>query len=171
MTKVAAIQMNSGAEVAANLALADRLLGDAAADGCALAVLPENFALMPVHGRDKADHAEVPGDGPVQAFLADAAKRHGLWIIGGSMPLISPEEGRVYGACVEELDWSAGEILRCLKEEELDDNTLAQRLAVLAQVQQVTSFLKVCRGYSSVTYVEKGALVTHSEMRFKDLKE
>jgi arylsulfatase A-like enzyme len=30
----------------------------------------------------------------------------------------------VYGACVEELDWSAGEVLRCLKEEGLDSNTL-----------------------------------------------
>ena len=29
-----------------------------------------------------------------------------------------------YGACVEELDWSAGEILRCLKEEGIDDDTL-----------------------------------------------
>lgn len=100
MTKAAAIQMNSGADIAANLALADRLLGDAAADGCSLAVLPENFALMPVHGRDKAKHAEPPGDGPIQSFLADAARRHGLWIIGGSIPLVSPEEERVYGACV-----------------------------------------------------------------------
>lgn len=30
----------------------------------------------------------------------------------------------IYGACVEELDWSTGEILRCLKDEGLDDNTL-----------------------------------------------
>lgn len=91
--------MNSGADVAANLALADRLLGDAASDGCKLAVLPENFALMPERGRDKAKHAEVPGKGPIQAFLEDAALRHGLWIVGGSIPLRSPEAERVYGAC------------------------------------------------------------------------
>lgn len=100
MTRAAAIQMNSGPDVSANLALADRLLGDAAADGCMLAVLPENFALMPTRGRDKAKHAEFPGDGPIQRFLADAAKRHGLWIVGGSIPLSSPDEGRVFGACV-----------------------------------------------------------------------
>ncbi|MDH3747065.1 MAG: carbon-nitrogen hydrolase family protein [Gammaproteobacteria bacterium] len=100
MTRTAAIQMNSGSDVSANLALADRLLSDAAADGCTLAVLPENFALMPTHARDKANHAEWPGDGPIQTFLADAAKRHGLWIIGGSIPLTSPDEKRVYGACV-----------------------------------------------------------------------
>lgn len=99
MTRVAAIQMNSGADVAANLALADRLLGDAADDGCVLAVLPENFALMPMRGRDKAEHAEQVGDGPIQAFLSDAAQRHRIWIVAGSIPLVSPEAERVYGAC------------------------------------------------------------------------
>lgn len=97
--RVAAIQMNSGADVAANLALADGLLADAASDGCVLAVLPENFALMPERGRDKAKHAETPVDGPIQRFLADAAVRHKLWIVAGSMPLASPDAERVYGAC------------------------------------------------------------------------
>jgi nitrilase len=92
--------MNSGADVVANLALADRLIGDAALDGCKLAVLPENFALMPRHGRDKNAHAEEPGGGTIQDFLSDAAKRHGLWIIAGSMPLRSPDKDRVYGASV-----------------------------------------------------------------------
>ncbi len=99
MTRVAAIQMNSGADVAANLAQAERLLGDAAADGCTVAVLPENFALMPARGRDKVKHAEEPGKGPIQEFLGDVARRHKLWVVGGSMPLVSPEPDRVYGAC------------------------------------------------------------------------
>lgn len=99
--RVAAIQMNSGSDVAANLDLAERLLAEASADACALAVLPENFALMPERGTDKAQHAEKPGAGPIQDFLADAARRHGLWVIGGSLPLVSPEIAaeRVYGAC------------------------------------------------------------------------
>jgi len=100
MMRVAAIQMNSGAEVHRNLELAGRLLADAAAADCALAVLPENFALMPGRSRDKSKHAEHPGDGPIQDFLADTAARHGLWIVGGSLPLASPEKERVYGACV-----------------------------------------------------------------------
>jgi len=99
--RIAAIQMNSGADVTANLELADGLLKDAAADGCGLAVLPENFVLMPARGRDKARIAEEPGEGPIHAFLSAAAQRHGLWIIAGSMPLVSPEidAERVYGAC------------------------------------------------------------------------
>ena len=97
--RIAAIQMNSGSNVAANLKLADRLLAEAANDRCRLAVLPENFALMPEHGRDKATHAEQQGGGPIQDLLADVARRHGIWIVGGSIPLVSPEPERVYGAC------------------------------------------------------------------------
>jgi nitrilase len=100
VVRVAAIQMNSGADLAQNLQLVAQLLSDAARDGCALAVLPENFALMPERGRDKSRHAEQPGGGPIQDFVAECAARHGMWIIGGSMPLESPEPERVYGACL-----------------------------------------------------------------------
>ena len=99
--RAAAIQMNSGPDVSANLSLADRLLEEAARDGCQLAVLPENFALMPERGKDKARYAEHPGKGPIQDFLAESARRHELWVVAGSMPLVSPAIGdeRVYGAC------------------------------------------------------------------------
>jgi nitrilase len=97
--RAAALQMNSQADVQANLRLADKLLADAAADGCIVAVLPENFALMPEKGRDKLRHAEEPRRGPIQDFLASAARRHGLWIVAGSMPLVSPDADRVYGGC------------------------------------------------------------------------
>lgn len=99
--RVAALQMNSGSVVDDNLELADSLMGQAAADGCKLVLLPENFALMPERGKDKARYAEEAGSGPIQAFLADRAARHGLWIVAGSMPLVSPEIAaeRVYGAC------------------------------------------------------------------------
>ncbi len=97
--RTAAIQMNSGADVDANLRLADELLSAAADDGCGIAVLPENFALMPARPRDKARHAEEPGAGPIQTFLAEAATRYGMWLVAGSMPLVSPETERVFGAC------------------------------------------------------------------------
>jgi nitrilase len=98
--QAAAIQMNSADDVAANLELADRLLGDAARRGAELAVLPENFALMPRRSREKTAIAEVPGEGPIQAFLTGAAKRHGLWIVAGSIPLKSPDAKRTFGACL-----------------------------------------------------------------------
>ena len=97
--RVAAIQMSSGSDVRRNLETANRLIEAAAADGCEFAVLPENFALMPEKGRDKARHAETPGHGPIQDWLAAAARDTGLWLVGGSIPLASPEPERVYGAC------------------------------------------------------------------------
>lgn len=100
MDRVAAVQMNSGADVAGNLELAGGLLGTAAERGARLAVLPENFALMPARGRDKSRHAEAEGDGPIQAFLAETAARLGLWIVGGSIPLATNDRDRVYGATV-----------------------------------------------------------------------
>ena len=97
--RVAAIQMNSGPDVAANLDLAERLLADAAGDGAELAVLPENFAIMGKKGRDKLAHAEESGSGPIQAFLARMSRQNAMWVVAGSIPLASPEAERVYGAC------------------------------------------------------------------------
>ncbi len=98
--KAAAIQMNSSAEVDSNLELAGTLLESAADAGAQLAVLPENFALMPRRSAAKTALAEAPGKGPIQDFLADAAARLGLWIVAGSIPLKSPEADRTYGACL-----------------------------------------------------------------------
>lgn len=100
MARIAALQMNSGAGVRENLEQAARLLAEAADAGCDLAVLPENFALMPARGRDKSEHAEREGDGPIQAFLSETAARLGLWIAGGSIPLASDDPKRVFGATV-----------------------------------------------------------------------
>ena len=50
-----------------------------------------------------------------------------------------------------------------------DDADTAVTKQILDQIQQGAEFLKVFRGYSSVTYVEDEALVTHGELRFEDL--
>jgi predicted amidohydrolase len=97
---VAAIQMQSGADVAANLAAASRMLAAARAQGAQLAVLPENFALMGMRETDKLAVAEGEGGGPIQDFLADRARKLGLWIVGGTMPLRTHEANRVAAACL-----------------------------------------------------------------------
>ena len=73
--RVAALQMTSGAEVAANLAQAASLLEEAAASGARLAVLPENFSFLGLKDADKRAVAEADGAGPVQEFLAASARR------------------------------------------------------------------------------------------------
>ena len=96
--RVAAIQMSSGADVDANLRAADALVAEAAAAGATLAVLPENFALMGAHARDKLAAQERDGSGPQQDFLAQAARRHRMHLIGGSVPLSSETPDRVWQA-------------------------------------------------------------------------
>ncbi|HSW13031.1 MAG TPA: carbon-nitrogen hydrolase family protein [Solimonas sp.] len=96
---VAAIQMNSSDEVSANLAVAEQLLREAARRGAWLAVLPENFAFMGAREADKLAHAEAPGRGPIQAFLAAISRELRLWIVAGTIPMAVPEEPkRVYAA-------------------------------------------------------------------------
>jgi nitrilase len=85
--KIAAIQMVSSTEVAENLAHAEARIAEAAAGGAELVALPEYFCLMGRNDRDKLAIAERPGDGPIQAWLAQQAARHGLWLIGGTLPL------------------------------------------------------------------------------------
>ncbi len=95
MKKIAAVQMVSGPDVAANLATARRLLEDAARQGAQLAALPEYFCLMGMHDSDKLALAEDDGAGHIQAMLATAARELGLWIIGGTLPLKSATPARV----------------------------------------------------------------------------
>jgi deaminated glutathione amidase len=96
--KVAAVQMTTGPDVTANLARAGELLEQAAQQGARLAVLPENFAFMGLADADKRKVAETEGDGPIQSFLADTARRLKLWIVGGTAPVRVPGEGRVAAA-------------------------------------------------------------------------
>jgi nitrilase len=95
---IAAIQMTSGADVTANLEQARSLLEAAAARGARLAVLPENFSFMGLKDSDKRDIAEADGDGPVQLFLSETARRLGLWIVAGTTPLRVGTDGRVAAA-------------------------------------------------------------------------
>ncbi len=100
MSRVAAIQMASGPNIGANLIEAERLIGMAVEDGAELLVLPENFALMGLTEADKVKACEVQGTGPIQDFLSRQAAAHGVWVVGGTVPLRSPEAGKVYAACM-----------------------------------------------------------------------
>lgn len=101
--KLAAIQMVSGVERDANLARARALLEAAARQGAELAVLPEYFCLLGRHEGDKLALRETPGQGPIQDFLAQAARELQLWIVGGTLPLdggvpTGDEEPRAYNS-------------------------------------------------------------------------
>jgi nitrilase len=93
--KIAALQTVSGTDVAANLEAARTLLAQAAGAGAELAVLPEYFCLMGQRDRDKLAVRERFGGGAVQDFLAAQARALGLWIVGGTLPLVADSEEHV----------------------------------------------------------------------------
>ena len=94
--KIAALQTVATPDVNRNLDAAARLISEAARQGAQLVALPEYFCLMGRHDSDKLTIAEMPGDGPIQRFLALQAQQHGLWLIGGTLPLrgATPEHAR-----------------------------------------------------------------------------
>ena len=85
--KAAAIQMTSTRDVQQNLAEAQRLIRSAAEQGAELVVLPENFSFLGSTDAERVAAVEPFGDGPAQRFLAEAAERHGIWLVGGTIPI------------------------------------------------------------------------------------
>jgi len=117
--KLATVQMVSAATVRGNLERALTLLTEAAAAGAELAVLPEYFCLLGHKDTDKLAVREPFGSGPIQQFLADAARSLKLWVVGGTLPLVieqgsaDDKERRVHnsslvfspgGECVQRYD-------------------------------------------------------------------
>jgi predicted amidohydrolase len=95
MTTVAAIQMVSTPDVAENIDTARRLLRQAAEAGATLVSLPEYWPIMGMSDADKVARAEQPGAGPIQDFMAEAAREHRIWLVGGTLPLVSPDPAKV----------------------------------------------------------------------------
>ncbi|MEK6708574.1 MAG: carbon-nitrogen hydrolase family protein [Pseudomonadota bacterium] len=98
--RVAAIQMVAGPNVFANLKEAARLIEIAASQGAKLAALPEYFCLMGMNDADKVAAREQDGSGPIQEFLSATAKRLGIWLVGGSVPLVSSRPDKVRNSCL-----------------------------------------------------------------------
>jgi len=99
-TRIAALQMVSGPEVGPNLAAAERLIGQAAAEGARLVALPENFYIIGRHEADKVKVREPDGSGPIQDFLARSAREHRVWIVGGTAPIACDDPHRIRSACL-----------------------------------------------------------------------
>jgi len=98
--KVAAIQMASGPNVTGNLNEARRLIEKAAEQGARLVVLPEYFPIIGMADTDKIAVGEQPGSGPIQAFLSETARRHKIWLVGGSIPLVASVPDKILNTCL-----------------------------------------------------------------------
>ena len=98
--KVAGIQMASSPHVSSNLIEAERLIKIAAEQGAKIIVLPEYFCIMGTKETDKVSVREKDGDGPIQRFLSKMAKKHKIWLIGGSVPMVSNYPNKVRNSCL-----------------------------------------------------------------------
>ncbi len=96
--RVAAVQTVSGPDVGRNLDDCAALIAEAAAGGARLVGLPEYFGIIGLRDRDKVAAREALDDGPIQRFLAEAAQRHKVWLIGGSVPLACDDPDKVWNA-------------------------------------------------------------------------
>ncbi|HEY0879336.1 MAG TPA: carbon-nitrogen hydrolase family protein [Zeimonas sp.] len=93
--RVAAVQMVSSTSVDQNLSHAAARIAEAAGAGARLVALPEYFAMLGRSDRDKLTIREADGDGPIQQFLSMQAAACGVWLVGGTLPLFSPNPGKV----------------------------------------------------------------------------
>jgi nitrilase len=98
--KAAVVQMVSTPKVGENLAAADELVARAAGEGAKLVALPEYFCILGTRDRDKVAAREKDGAGPIQDFLAASAARHGVWLVGGSVPLECDDPAKVRNSCL-----------------------------------------------------------------------
>ncbi|HEY0846065.1 MAG TPA: carbon-nitrogen hydrolase family protein [Noviherbaspirillum sp.] len=93
--KIAAVQMVSTPDVEENFKAARRLVGEATRQGAQLVLLPEYWPVMGMKESDKLAHAEQLDAGPIQEFMSGIAREHQIWLIGGTLPMVSPESGKV----------------------------------------------------------------------------
>ena len=85
----ALVQMTSGIDPAVNLETIDRALADAAGRGAAMAFLPEMSLLLDRDRQRSAAYIARETDSDWPAALQAMARRHGLWLHSGSMPLLA----------------------------------------------------------------------------------
>lgn len=95
---ISALQMTSGPDLQANMATAARLIAVATQKGAGLVLLPEYWPMMGMHEQDKNQLARGPDAKLMLNFMAEQARNHGITLIGGSVPLSSPQTDKVFNS-------------------------------------------------------------------------
>ena len=157
----AAVQLRPQASLQQNLAAAKTLIKQAAEAGSGLVVLPENFAYLGCSDLTQVGLTEQR-NGPVYEFLAQQAQRHGLWLVGGTVPVCDASSPKPFarswlfdpqGNLAQHYDKihlfdvdvpkSAGEVLQRVTYRESDDYRSATD-GVVAGTEHVRLGMSVC---------------------------
>lgn len=94
MSKIAALQMTSTADVKNNLSIASQLILQAKQQQAQLVLLPENFACMVKEDKDRLALAEKFQQGHIQAWCQEQAATHQITLVAGTIPLISEDQAK-----------------------------------------------------------------------------
>jgi predicted amidohydrolase len=95
---VALLQMNSGADKAANIASALDLIDRAAGSGARVVALPEIWQYLGLEEGNRESAETIPG--PITDLLAERARRHGIYVHGGSIYEVRPGDPGLYNTAV-----------------------------------------------------------------------
>jgi predicted amidohydrolase len=96
--RVAVVQMTSTDDLPGNLTAARQLVAEAAAGGAEWVALPEMFAYLRREGNRFPCAQGL--DGEIVGSLCEMARRHQIWLLGGSFPEAVPGDERVYNTSV-----------------------------------------------------------------------
>ncbi len=96
----AVVQLTSLGDRDKNLARVRALVGEAAARGARLVVLPENFAFLGKEAERLALAEDVGGDGPILTTLRELARAHGIVLVAGGLPERSDDPAKSYNTCL-----------------------------------------------------------------------
>ena len=98
LLRVACVQMNAGADKAANLEKAEKLVARAAATGADVVVLPEKWNAIGSPDVFRAAAEPVEG-GETFGALSDWARRHGVTLVGGSVTELREGREKLSNTC------------------------------------------------------------------------
>jgi predicted amidohydrolase len=122
--RVAACQLNTRDDRATNLATAQALLKQAAAQGADLAVLPEYVDYLgPARGAPEPE----PTDGEFGQFFSGLARELGIWVLAGSFREARPGDGRSYNTSL--LFDRAGKLVAAYRKIHLYDVEIPNRVS------------------------------------------
>ena len=94
------VQIASGPNVEANLLEISKYILKAKKLGADLIILPENFSMMAKKDSMYLDIKEDIGDGRIQDYISNEAKKNNIWIVAGTIPIKSPKKDKVFSTCI-----------------------------------------------------------------------
>lgn len=96
---VGLVQITSSSSIEDNLNRSEEIIEQLVRQGAQAIVLPESFALMEKYNGQKLEYLEQHGNGPIQSWMSEIAKKHQVLLVGGTIAIQSNIENRPYARC------------------------------------------------------------------------